>query len=393
MPPPISPKSSPLTTSVPPTPLNSAYLIALIVFLFYVTLTAIQLIRSHNDPTTFIHAGTTYVDPARTPAPLHLTQGPGYDGEFYYRLALRPNLIAVTDNGITLDRPSYRIQRIAYPFLAWCIALGNPSAVPSTLILLNLAWLTILGFIGGKIAQHFNHHALGGLLLALWPGLLYSLTRDLTEIQETACLACGLYAIMRQRHLAAALFLTLAVLTRETASIAVAAIFISALARFRDAPKPRDRLPILFPLIPLIIFAAWQCVLWRIWSKLPLLANPIDRPIPFASLIKFATTHHLPAISTSHLILIALFTLIVLWAAPHSRADRSLKRALPAYALLFTILPARVWIDPAAPLRAISEFALLGGIILLAGLRLPWLAAFCLCGAYGIVLSRAIITV
>ena len=42
------------------------------------------------------------------------THSPGYDGQFFYRLALRPWTQTRTEFGITFDEPAYRQQRLVY---------------------------------------------------------------------------------------------------------------------------------------------------------------------------------------------------------------------------------------------------------------------------------------
>ena len=70
-------------------------------------------VAAHGNLSELVVAGRTYVDPARSggPAPL---PGNGYDGQFYYRLALNPSHLSVLGHGIRLDT-SYRVQRIGYP--------------------------------------------------------------------------------------------------------------------------------------------------------------------------------------------------------------------------------------------------------------------------------------
>jgi hypothetical protein len=48
-------------------------------------------IALHGNLSGLVLAGTTYVDPAEAPHGLHVFWGGGYDGQFYYRLALDPS--------------------------------------------------------------------------------------------------------------------------------------------------------------------------------------------------------------------------------------------------------------------------------------------------------------
>lgn len=66
--------------------------------------------------------------------------GPGYDGEFYLRLALDPS----PADGSGLDLPRYRSRRILWPALSWASGLGRPHAVLISLYF----WLIALSALG-----------------------------------------------------------------------------------------------------------------------------------------------------------------------------------------------------------------------------------------------------
>src|SRR4030095_8355569 len=85
-----------------------------------------MLLRSGFDASTFVTAGDKYCDPALVPDNLSvLKNSSGYDGQFYYRLALDPFTSRRTDFGVTLDIPSFRHQRILYPFMALALSAGE----------------------------------------------------------------------------------------------------------------------------------------------------------------------------------------------------------------------------------------------------------------------------
>lgn len=90
-------------------------------------------------------AGDQFVQVAAAPAGLLVTHGPGYDGQFFYRLALRPWTHQRTEFGITLDQPAYRQQRIVYPLLTFILARGAPPATAWALLGCNLAAAAALG--------------------------------------------------------------------------------------------------------------------------------------------------------------------------------------------------------------------------------------------------------
>jgi hypothetical protein len=119
-----------------------------------------------------------YIDPGyRPPANQNrAAAGQGYDGQFAYYIALDP-----THARYYLDDPSYRYSRILYPMLARALALGERSAIPWTLLLINL--LSIGGGTWGLASwlRRRNTSPWWALIYGLWPGMLISLQRDLTE--------------------------------------------------------------------------------------------------------------------------------------------------------------------------------------------------------------------
>ena len=122
----------------------------------------------------------------------------GYDGQFFYRLALNPLNFHPTAYGITMDRP-YRYMRIGYPALTWLVSLGQHFLVPVMLVAVNIAAIGALGYLGAMFAVDGGRHALAGLLLPGYFGLITSLSRDTAEPLAAACLLAGLLAVRARR--------------------------------------------------------------------------------------------------------------------------------------------------------------------------------------------------
>jgi hypothetical protein len=223
----------------------------------------------HRDITKLLRIGTVYGNPARVPHGVFVFRGStGYDGQFYYRLALDPANLHKTAFGITMDAP-YRFMRIGYSALAWLVSLGHYTAVPYALVAINVA---ALGYLGGLLAREAGRHAIWGLPLVGYFGLMDSLSRDLTEPLGALCLIAGVLAY-RKRHppLAAAAF-SYGVLTRETvlvAPVALGIVRVIQIARRRDRPGPAD----LAWLVPGVVFAAWEVVVKVAAGVFPILAG------------------------------------------------------------------------------------------------------------------------
>jgi hypothetical protein len=77
------------------------------------------------NPSFFVVAGDAFCQPQLVPKGFLVNEGDGYDGQFYYRLALDPFTKARFGYGIALDDAPYRQQRILYPLFVRILALGQ----------------------------------------------------------------------------------------------------------------------------------------------------------------------------------------------------------------------------------------------------------------------------
>jgi hypothetical protein len=156
----------------------------------------------------------------------YVAKGFGNDGQFYYYIAVDP----VNAQYFT-DSPGYRYKRIFYPMLARLLALGQPQLIPYTLIIIN--WFAVAGGTW-VIAAWLKRRRLSpwlALIYGLYPALLVSFQRDLTEPLSYALIALGFYLFGfggKWQLLASPASFALAVLTRDK-SIAFAAFYGAAL--------------------------------------------------------------------------------------------------------------------------------------------------------------------
>jgi len=174
-------------------------------------------------------------------------------------MALDPAKLHRTAYGITLDTP-YRLQRIGYPVLAWLAAAGRPGLVPWSLVGINVAALGALGFLGGVLARDAGRHALGGVLLAGYWGFPFSVSWDLSGISALALVVAGLLALRRDRIGWGACALTAAVLTKETALVAVAGVALAEAHRFWSSRHPELARQLSWA-VPVLAFTGWQLVI------------------------------------------------------------------------------------------------------------------------------------
>src|SRR5262249_21275645 len=140
---------------------------------------------------------------------------------------------------------------------------GNPRRVPVVLILLNYIGLSALAWIGGAFAIAAGRHALWGLAFSLYPGFIFTLSRDLTEIIASSLLLAGLLLLHQSRNGFSVMCLTLAALARETTLIMSVAILATKALSYPKGSKRRD---VLLHVIPVVVFAIWRAYVRSVWS-------------------------------------------------------------------------------------------------------------------------------
>jgi len=310
----------------------------------------------------------------------------GYDGQFYYRLALDPFNWSKTAFGITMDQ-SYRYTRIGYPFLAWLVSLGQHRFVPVALVAINLLAVAAMAYLGGMFARDSGRHALWGLAFAAYFGLVISVGRDTAEPLAEACMLGGLLAYRRTRPVLATCLFTFGAITRETilfAPAAIAVIRLVGMAR-RRSQGSRPGLADLTWVVPAVAYGIVElAVHFVVKGEFPLLANGSrNLAAPFTAMIdalKFEIRH----INTAHLspidialleyatlgvfVLAGLAVLLVTSAPAHERL------AFVFFVLQLGLLSGQIWTSTFGDGRSLIEPYLLALILLLATPRqyLSW---------------------
>jgi hypothetical protein len=341
----------------------------------------------------FILFGRHFATPAQLPSGVPVAPTYGYDGQFFYRLALNPLNLSKTAYGITMDRP-YRYMRIGYPALTWLLSFGQHFLVPAMLVAVNIAAIGAMGYLGGVFARDGGRHALAGLLLPGYFGLITSLSRDTAEPLAAALLLAGLLAVRARRPVLAALLLAYGALTRETVMVAVAAIAIMrVIGVLRRGQRPgRDDLAWA---IPTAVFVVWEVVVKAATGSIPLLADggrnagtPFIAPLQaFKSNLAHINTHQFDQYDLWFLeiAILALFALAALASLRSTSAPVHERLAFVLYLVEICVVTPSTWSSLDADLRSFIEVYLLAVIILLGTPRrslgarlLPTLAALTL---------------
>nr|CAA9250497.1 hypothetical protein AVDCRST_MAG63-1898 [uncultured Armatimonadetes bacterium] len=354
---------------------NTPVAAMLIVAVAYALFIGARLTTRGRDPSRFVRAGDYFCDPARAPRNLTIDEGStGYDGQFYYRLALNPFTSRKTEFGVSLDKPSYRHQRILYPLLVWVLSAGQPLAVPAVMIAVNFLALCALGWLGGFYAAKSGHHPVWGAVFAFYPGFLITLSYDLAEIVAAACLLSAFVLLERGRGAGAAVALALAVLARETTVVAAGAMFLAwGIHRLwrRRPDGEHSPLPLYVPLAAFAAFGVWRIILRGIWGEFPAPSQNADNfGVPVLSFID--AFRNSTQLAMAEMMLMLLFAGAVAYALPRSRAPLYQKLAWLFYGGLALLLSSNIWGRDAPMLRANTEFVLLGFALLMQTATILW---------------------
>jgi hypothetical protein len=350
---------------MPVTRWNSPWATLALTALLYCGFLGALLYARGGDVTAMVMAGKPVINRDSLPPGFAIIPDQaGYDGQYYYRLARTPFTNQRVELGIVLDLPAYRQQRILYPLLARAVALGNTAALPPALLLVNLAALCLLGWIGGLYARELGVHALWGLVFPLYIGFVTTLSRDLAEIVECTLILGALLCLRRGRFLVTGLLLSGAVLTKEPALLVPAGIGLADLIGDRRRLLQHTWYVVA---LPLTTWLAWQGWLWRNWHTFPMHQGGQNLGWPLADFGRTVTgalrVWHWPWVVA--FVLLAVLAVSVAASLRTSRAERWEKWAWALYALMVFSLSGTVWQDSHAFVRAASELTMLGSLILL----------------------------
>lgn len=344
----------------------------LVVALLFGVVVGNRLSTYHDNPTGFVLFGSYFEPVTHPPAGAVINSKYGYDGQFFYLQAKDPLLLHdATIAAFRLSGQPFRMQRVAYPALAYLVAGGRKSAIPWAMLGVNVAvvLLITLGF-----AVYALRRGWGGwwaLAIGLLPGLLVGTLRDLSDPLACAAVVGGLMLWQRRHRWWAAVLLAVAALAREPMILAVVGVAADAGLRAWQARGHRGEgwriLRQAGPavLVPVAVFVIWQAYAASRYGALLSSPGSAYRP-PFVGVfdeVRHALDDHSLRDTLWDLAYLAVMMLGVLAALDLLRR----KRSAPAIAatLLGLTLLVLVFGDPwsytrlSAPMFAVL---LLGGL-------------------------------
>lgn len=332
------------------------YIVLFIIQSVFITiLVGTKLAVNHGDLTSFIVAGKMFVT-SDHPYPLELTSLVGYDGQFYYRLALDPFNFQAEANGLRFDSwPAYRNQRIVYPLMASLFAFGQPLVIPAAMIVVNLLALYGITLVGVLYAKSLSRSPLWGLGFGMYFGFYLSLLRDLPEILAALFILSALLLIRRPVY--SATLLTFATFTRETVLVIAGCLLIVAFIQ-------RWHRWYIY-LLPFILFGCWKVWLMYQWRSFPDTSFVSNFGLPFKGIIE--SFQHVTSSPLDSLFLFLLLVISVIFALSFyfSHAPVYIKFAWICYTVIALCLSSLVWSSFWGYLRILYEWYILGLMIML----------------------------
>ena len=349
--------------------LNSPVVPAIIIAICYVTFFVLLLRARGGDVSLFVIAGGVNVDASKVPAGLTVIPNiGGYDGIWFYRLAINPFTSVQAAHGIRIDNPPYRQQRVMYPLIVWLLSLGHVTWIPWLLVIVNIIAAAVMAGFAGAFAKRFGLNALWGVLVPLYPGFVLTFSRDLAEIVTAAFAMGAIWAIASRRNLAAGLLLTAAVLTREPTLLLAFALAAAWLIE-RLLHRERRIGAITFSL-PIAVYAIWQFFLAMRWGVSPLRAGAPARALPFVEFARFLAAasfrrNHQERLYFLESLFLAAIVIVIVLIWRRSRAALEWRLAWLGYLAIFSILPHTIWIEDYGFLRIFADLFLVSAALII----------------------------
>lgn len=179
-----------------------------------------------------------------------LPEGLGHDGQQFYAMARSPLDLDEASNH--LDRPHYRLQRIAYPMTA---AMLHPTGGGEGLVLAMFATGVVAVFAGaaatGLLSVRLGGGPLATLVFLLAPGAWFALRFSTADTYALAAAIAALWLSTSGRLRWATAAAVLAVLAKESLILLPLGLFL----------HHRDRAHLPLVAVPAAVAGAWWIVL------------------------------------------------------------------------------------------------------------------------------------
>jgi hypothetical protein len=270
-----------------------------------------------------------------------------HDGETFWVLARDPALRHGTETGRNFDHPTYRAQRILYPWLAAPWRVGGEQALLWGLIVTNVVAVALGTYALTRLALESGSSWKAGLAFALNPLVVVALLFDLSDIVALAALVAAVLLVQRRQFGGAVVAGCVAVMTKETSIFGLLAVATLA----RGVPARRR---VALVAVPVALAAGWAVyVRWRLGSSASGLENFVV--VPFSGFVDAYRDGWKPTADWGNAALgVVLIPLAVLIVERWRRSRTIVMAAALPYALLVPFLSALVVDLPQNTVRAIG---------------------------------------
>jgi hypothetical protein len=267
----------------------------------------------------------------------------GYDGQQSYAIALDPFGPAQG-----LDFPAYRYLRILFPLFAHVLALGQPTLIPWSMLVINLVAAGVSAGLLASLCERRGVHPAWAMLVFLSFNYLIVIRFDLTEPFALAFALLGLWACERGHlPLAGAAFAAGALAREVTLAFPLTLALVSGI-------RGRWKKAVFLAAVSAGVYVVWATV---VWTRLPgpRLLPPDLAPTfpPFSGLTSLQ-----PVQSRALVLMWAILPAVIggagaLWDLLRAPAATGSESAwlVAANNGMMAVLPLATWVDPLAVLR------------------------------------------
>ena len=252
-----------------------------------------------------------------------------FDGVYFYAIALDP--LAVGDQHDLIDLHRYRYGHPGYGWLGTVVSFGDPARVPLALLLVSLAAMGVAGWAVSRIADLLARSPWWGLLVAVNPGLVLSVTVLTSEPAGVAFASLGLLFWFRGRGVVAVVLFAAACLVKEPFALVPAGLFAwEVLEQIRHRAPPGATWRMLLLAVTVLPLAWWHLYLRLRFGVLPIQEAPDFFGAPFAGWYdSFGFGAHLVRTGASQLGTLVIPILTIVAAALVVATVRALRMRSP----------------------------------------------------------------
>ena len=323
---------------------NSIPTVLLTICIAYLAIIFLYAQRFDYNFSGFACIGSRFASPELIgPRTIVLPGSRGYDGQFFYFAARDPFILGEARR--SMDVPAYRYGRILYPWLAALFALGSPTLIPYTLVLVNLAGVLMGSYFVLRWLRDEGLNLWYAVIYGLLSGFILCLLRDLAGPVAMGFLVGGLYFISIRRLFTGSFFLGAALLTREVVLIVPAVFLLFALFRRQSGKRI---LAIILSFAPLLI---WSGYVFSRFGNYPFREGEGNFGVPFAGVIDYGKTILAASGRASEKVYLAVFLVVCFFSLLLAIREviRS-KDEISVSFLVFSLFPifmtTSIWVEP-----------------------------------------------